>query len=133
MLDNGYINDQLQYIELNIESIEEDVKENQEEDDGIEIMRTFVPITPLSSREDCAIKNTLGRMQKKERLVDWPQINNIPINEFQTPGYIVCIFPTLYLTGNADLCAERIKNVKPAEYFKYLLQYKDGRFEWHSR
>ncbi len=61
----------------------------------------------------------------------WPQINGNSVNKFQTSGYIVCAFPTLYLTGCADLHAEYVKDIKPAEYFKHLLQYKDGRFAWH--
>ncbi|CAB4417166.1 unnamed protein product [Rhizophagus irregularis] len=39
------------------------------------------------------------------------------INEFNTPGYIARAFPTLYPTGSADLRAEHVRNVKPAEYF----------------
>src|SRR5688572_5226936 len=60
-------------------------------------------------------------------------MNSNPVNEFQTSGYIACAFPSLYLTGNADLRAEQIRDVKPAEYFKHLLLYKDGRFARHAR
>ena len=56
----------------------------------------------------------------------WPNIDAIPVNEFQTPGYIACAFPTLYPTGAVDFCSERIRDVKPAEYFSHLLRYKDG-------
>ena len=48
-------------------------------------------------------------------------------------GYIVHVFPTLYLTGKANLCAERVRDIKPAEYFKHLIWYKDGRFVQHTR
>ncbi len=40
-------------------------------------------------------------------------------------------FPTLYLTGKADLHVEHVRDIKPAEYFKHLIWYKDGRFVWH--
>ena len=40
-------------------------------------------------------------------------------------------FPTLYPWGIADLNEPRIREVKPAEYFKHLLVYKDGRFAHH--
>ena len=42
-------------------------------------------------------------------------------------------FPTLYPWGIADLNEPRIREVKPAEYFKHLLVYKDGRFACHRR
>ena len=42
-------------------------------------------------------------------------------------------FLVLYPYGIGDLCAERIQEVKAAEYFKHLLWYKDGRFAKHPR
>ena len=130
--DDGYIGDRLQHVQMNIEDMEED-EESQDDDNDIKITRTFVPMAPLAPSEDSAIKSTLKRMQNKENLMDWPQITDSPINEFQTVGYIACAFPTLYPTGSADLHAERIRKVNPAEYFKHLLLYKDGRFGRHSR
>lgn len=44
----------------------------------------------------------------------WPQIDNSLVNESQTPGYI------------AELRAERIKDVKPAEYFEHRSNKKMG-------
>ncbi|CAG8559029.1 9051_t:CDS:10, partial [Scutellospora calospora] len=49
------------------------------------------------------------------------------------PCYMAWAFPTLYPTGYADLHVERIRDVKLAEYFKHLLQYKDGRFARYNR
>ncbi|PKK75534.1 hypothetical protein RhiirC2_863195 [Rhizophagus irregularis] len=121
---NGTIDDQLQ-------DINEDVDYDENEDDVI--TRTFVPLPPSANREDTAIRNTLDRIQNENHPIMWPQINGNPVNEFQTPGYIACAFPTLYPTGSADLRAERIKDIKPAEYFKHLLQYKDRRFARHAR
>ena len=63
----------------------------------------------------------------------WPEIDGVPINEFQSSGYIARAFPTLYPYGNADLRSERPWNIKPAEYFKHLMWYKDGRFARHPR
>ena len=54
------------------------------------------------------------------------EYSGIPVNEFQTPDYISCAFPILYSTSAADLYLERIKDVKPAEYFLHLLRYKDS-------
>ncbi|CAB4437360.1 unnamed protein product [Rhizophagus irregularis] len=121
---DGIINDQLQ-------DINDDVDYDENEDDVI--THTFVPLPLSANREDTAIRNTLNRIQNENRPIMWPQINGNPVNEFQTPGYIACVFPTLYPIGSADLCAERIKDIKPAEYFRHLLQYKDRRFARYAR
>ncbi|CAB4435573.1 unnamed protein product [Rhizophagus irregularis] len=62
-----------------------------------------------------------------------PNIDDTAINEFNTSGYIARAFPTLYPTGSADLRAEHVRDVKPAEYFQHLLKYKDRRFACHPR
>ena len=123
---DGSIDDQLQ----NTRIVDEDLDDDENDD---VITRTFVPLLPSAHREDVAIQNTLDRIQNENSPMEWPQIDNHPINEFQTPGYIACAFPTLYPTGCADLRAERIRDVKPAEYFRHLLLYKDGRFARHAR
>ena len=120
---DGSIDDQLRSI----------AEESDNENEDNVITRTFVPFFPSAHREDVVIKHTLNRMQNENRPIIWPQINSNPINEFQTPGYIACAFSTLYPTGCADLCIERIRDVKPAKYFKHLLLYKDGRFAHHTR
>ena len=72
-------------------------------------------------------------MQAGEGPIMWPNIDNNPVNEFQTPGYIACAFPTLYPTGDGDLRSMHVRDIKPAEYFSHLLKYKDGRFARHPR
>ena len=115
------------------EANDDDVITRSEKDDDV-ITRSFVPLLPSGNREDAAIKETLDRVQEGNHSnIAWPQINSNPVNEFQTSGYIACAFPSLYPTGSADLRAERIRDIKPAEYFKHLLLYKDGRFARHSR
>ena len=52
----------------------------------------------------------------------WPNIDGIPVNEFQTPEYIACAFLTLYPTGAANLRLDHVRDVKPAEYFLHLLK-----------
>ncbi|EXX58668.1 uncharacterized protein LOC105316640 [Rhizophagus irregularis DAOM 181602=DAOM 197198] len=123
---DGSIDDQLRDVRMIAEEL------NHENEDNV-ITRTFVPFLPSTLHEDVAIKNALDRMQSENNPIAWPQINSSPINEFQTPGYIACAFSTLYPTGCADLRAERIWDIKPAEYFKHLLLYKDGRFARHAR
>src|SRR6266542_3150601 len=94
---------------------------------------TFVPLLPINKRKEVAINNTLERVQNQNSHVLWPEIEGSPINKFQIMGYIIRAFLTLYLTGKADLYAERIRGIKLAEYFKHLIWYKDGRFAWHMR
>ena len=64
-------------------------------------------------------------------VLQWPNIDTTPINEFTTQGYIACAFPTLFPFGRADLRTPRIKKVDPNPYFKHLMKYKDGRFATH--
>jgi hypothetical protein len=49
------------------------------------------------------------------------------------PRYMARAFPTLYPYGLADLRSEHPRDIKPAEYFKHLIWYKDGRFARHTR
>jgi hypothetical protein len=95
---DGSIDDQLRKTQTNVE------ESDQEENEDDVITRTFVPFLPSVDREDVAIQNTLDRVQNENNPIEWPQINNHPVNEFQTSGYIACAFPTLYPTGHADLC-----------------------------
>ncbi|CAG8616750.1 6262_t:CDS:2, partial [Cetraspora pellucida] len=59
-------------------------------------------------------------------VIEWPNIEHIPIDKFNTPEYIACAFSALYPYGIADLHSPRIKKVQLAEYFQHLLKYKDA-------
>ena len=126
--ENDSIVDQLRQIR---NQSSEDSNDNEIEEERI--TQTFVPLNPPSSREKVAINNAFDRIQTENLPVLWPEIDGNPINEFQTAGYIVMAFLTLYPTGDADLRAEQVKEVKPAEYFKHMLRYKDERFGRHTR
>ncbi|CAG8668030.1 15340_t:CDS:2 [Cetraspora pellucida] len=123
--ENGFIEDQLPSNEILAE-----VSDNETEDNVI--ICTFVSSLPSIDREDVAINEALNRMQNNNSPMVWPNIENTLINEFRTPGYIVYAFPTLYPTRRADFRTEHNRDINPAEYFKHLLQYKDGRFAWHT-
>ncbi|EXX78939.1 hypothetical protein RirG_010410 [Rhizophagus irregularis DAOM 197198w] len=97
------------------------------------VLSNFVPVPIPIPNEERAVADTLVRLQSDTDPVMWPRIDGVPVNEFQTPGYIARDFPTLYPTGAADLRSERIRDVKLAEYFLHLLKYKDGRFAHHAR
>ncbi|CAG8509590.1 4776_t:CDS:10, partial [Scutellospora calospora] len=126
---DGTIEDQIPDNEI---IAEESNNENEDEIDDM-ISRTFVLFLPSTSREEIAINETLNRIQNENHPIAWPHINDNPINEFRTLGYIVRTFLMLYSTGYADLQSEWIRDINSAEYFKHLLQYKDGQFAHHNR
>jgi ATP-dependent DNA helicase PIF1 len=117
------------------QTVDDDANDNEHENEyeNESISRTFVPLPPPTRREDDAINETLDRMQSNNSPTIWPDIEGVPINEFKTAGYIARAFPTLYPYGRADFRSSRAIRVLPAEYFKHLLWYKDGRFARHSR
>lgn len=96
-------------------------------------MITFVPSNTPTRRETTAISDTLNRVQSNNAPIMWPEIDGVPINEFQTLGYMARAFPTLYPYGLGDLRSIRARDINPAEYFKHMLWYKDGRFARHTR
>ena len=126
--EDGSILDQLPQIQN-----DQTIDENSGNEEEAIISRTFVPSMTSTNREDVAIHDTLDRVQNDNTPLMWPEIDGAPINEFQTSGYMARAFPTLYPYGRRDLRSERIRDVKPAEYFKHLIWYKDGRFARHTR
>ncbi|RGB39303.1 hypothetical protein C1646_754740 [Rhizophagus diaphanus] len=109
--------------------IDEKVLQSLPEDDTIG--SNFVPVPLPSPNKEQAIGDTLNRVQDNDIPITWPNIDGTPINKFQTSNYIASVFPTLYPTGNGDLCSNYIRDVKLSEYFSHLLKYKDGRFAHH--
>ncbi|KAI9916274.1 hypothetical protein PsorP6_016761 [Peronosclerospora sorghi] len=77
---------------------------------------------------DIVNRNSNNTHEGTEHLLNWPTTSDTPINEFQTEGYISQAFPHLFPSGAADFLAPRLVKVKPAEYFKHLMKYEDGRF-----
>ena len=106
---------------------------DDEENEDKRITRSFVPSLSSTRREDDAINEALNRVQNDNPHMLWPKIDGNPINEFQTPSYMARAFPTLYPYGHGDLRSKCAWDVMPAEYFKHLMWYKDGRFARHTR
>ncbi|CAG8824199.1 23083_t:CDS:2, partial [Gigaspora rosea] len=75
-----FIDDQLQVNQLIDDEFNEDNEENG-------IIYTFVPYLPLDNQEEIAINNTINKLLANNT-IEWPKINNNPINEVQTSGYI---------------------------------------------
>lgn len=96
---------------------------NDDEEDYDDIEETGMPSMQPPHQQD-HIKT----------LFDWPTISTEPISEFKTVGYIAMAFPSLYPYGRPDLRDKnRKKKMDPAQFFKHLMLYKDGRFAKHPR
>uniref|UniRef100_A0A158P537 ATP-dependent DNA helicase n=1 Tax=Tetranychus urticae TaxID=32264 RepID=A0A158P537_TETUR len=65
--------------------------------------------------------------------LEWPLMQNMPISEFTTDGYLTQAFPTLFPKGTAALRQPRAKKIDYLLYFQYLMRYHDGRFARHPR
>ncbi|CAG8783927.1 15260_t:CDS:2, partial [Racocetra fulgida] len=113
-------------------NMDPELLENNESDENDDfISQTFVPALPPGNSENNAICNTLNRLQNncppnENLIINWPHIDSTPIDEFHTVEYMARAFPTLFPCGVADLHAHLVREVKPAEYFQYLLKYKDA-------
>ena len=95
---------------------------------------TFVPMVPRKETEQNVIRQSISSRQhtnEADSIVQWPQVANIPINEFKTEGYMTQAFPTLFPTGDTDFAAPRVHKVTIGDYMKHLMMYKDGRFARH--
>ena len=112
-----YCNHYLKIVQLMITFLKiEDIDNNFDNDDNNpeeSQSREFVSASLPSPNENRTIANTLIRMQNNDSPIMWPNIDENPINEFQISGYIARAFLTLYSTGNADLCSEYARDIKP--------------------
>ena len=105
-------------------------------DDDTVMSSTFVPMVPRKQTEQNIIRQNISSRQhtdETERTVQWPQVENTPINEFKTKDYMTRAFPTLFPTGEADFAAPRVHKVTIGDCMKHLMMYKDGRFARHPR
>ena len=58
--------------------------------------------------------------------LNWPAINNVPINEFHTPYFATMSFPTLFPYGTGDPTYPRRQHpVSLTDGFKHLIKYGD--------
>lgn len=84
---------------------------------------------------DAVIQRNIRRRLELNRPVrgeidigDWPEVDRDPLNEFTSEGIICQAFPALFPLGIGDLNAPRIHKITAHKYFKYLMNYHDGRF-----
>ncbi|KAK3909767.1 Protein pelota-like protein [Frankliniella fusca] len=113
--------------EMELET-EDEINDDSEEENGDEIEET----------EGCVFESSIpmiGNPPEKTQLgtvLEWPSIDNNPVDEFKTI-YIALAFPCLFPNGKADMNSPRDYPVKPLNYFRHLMNYKDGRFAQHPR
>ena len=69
------------------------------DDPNIQDSASFVPVVEYQSAAS------------KLTTVSWPQVDDSPISEFNTEGYISCAFPTLLPTGEAEFLSPQQNTV----------------------
>ena len=92
---------------------------------------SFIPCVQQTQTEEQAVRSTIAGNDPLE----WPPIENTPINKFYTEGLATMVFPTLFPYGKGDpTCKGRHRAVTLAEAFKHLERYCDtlpnGQFHW---
>lgn len=61
-------------------------------------------------------------------VADVPDLDVDPLNEVASGGLICKAFPVLFPYGGGDLHAPSLYTITKHKYFKYFMQYCDGRF-----
>lgn len=126
--EDGDIHEHLQSLNLEAEEQEERNPDNQ-------IDPSFFPNLPAINVER-AIRNNLQADDYRDEANDgeerdfgeWPQVSQHAANEFRNEGIICKAFPVLFPYGRGDFNEPRLHKLTPHEYFKFLIQYHDGRF-----
>ena len=111
------------------------LKQLPSEDTDPADVATFIPVVARKMSEKDTIRKSVHqyRQPTEDQVVPWPENGSVPIDEFNTEGYISCAFPTLFPTGEADFLAPRLQSVTVGMYFKHLMMYGEGQFAKHPR
>ena len=114
---------ELMTVEEEALSCEQQDMHSSEEHNGCD-SHSFLPLPNKQSTDDMAIRNTI--LGDTLDPLNWPDINNVPINEFQTPYLATMSFPTLfpYATGDPTYPG-RQRPVSLTDGFKHLIKYGD--------
>lgn len=81
---------------------------------------SFLPLATREPTEDNAIRAAVNG----DDPIDWPDVDEQPINEFRTPGLATMAFPTLFPYGCGDPTNPgRYYNITLTEGFKHLIKY----------
>ena len=84
------------------------------DDPNIQDSASFVLVVVRKMTEEESIRKSVQERQSaapKLTTVSWPQVGDSPISEFIMEGYILCAFPTLLPTGEAEFLSPRQNTV----------------------
>ena len=85
-------------------------------------MSSFLPACEKQTQEVDAIKNQLFPNEP----INWPTVDDQPINEYQTPFLATLAFPTLFPDGTGDPTNPGIlKDIPLGEKIKHLIKFAD--------
>jgi hypothetical protein len=85
-------------------------------------MSSFLPACEKQTQEVDAIKNQLFPNEP----INWPTVDDQPINEYQTPFLATLSFPTLFPDGTGDPTNPGIlKDIPLGEKIKHLIKFAD--------
>ena len=98
---------------------------------------SFIPVNEQKQQELDAIRDQLSLNEP----INWPSVDNQPINEYQTPFLATLAFPTLFPDGKGDRTNPSLfKEIPLSERVKHLIKFAekiDGkwvyRFSSHPR
>lgn len=92
------------------------------EDDLPNDTRSFLPFPVAEATEDRTIRSVINDSNRS----DWPDINQTPVNEFQTPFLATMAFPTLFPYGRGDPTNPgRQRAVSLTDGLKHLIKYAE--------
>lgn len=98
-----------------------------EEDEINTLIHSDVPNILISNNRQ-QVNSAFGFAPSDENIINFPTLSESPVNEFDTAGFIVMAFPSLFPTGEADFKQARRTTVTLKEYFEHLMLYDDRRF-----
>lgn len=87
-------------------------------------MSSFLPVREQQQQELDAITNQISAHDH----MDWPAVQNTPLNEYQTQFLATMAFPTLFPDGNGDpTCHALVRDVALAERIKHLIRFAENK------
>ena len=113
---------ELTTITLPVDDDDHIIKNPSDGDSDTFMSGTFVPMVPKNNTEQQVMRQSIADRQHADeanRTVQWPQVEDSPINEFRTEGYMTHAFPH-FPTGEADFAAPCVHKVT-LEHFSNIL------------
>ena len=85
-------------------------------------MSSFLPVTEQQQKEIQAIRNQICGNEP----INWPSVDNQPLNEYQTPFLATMAFPTLFPDGKGDPTNPSIlRDIPLNEKIKRLIKFAE--------